>query len=108
LHLRGTDGKLVHHTLCENGFHLQGVRKQYFNEYISGSGLMAERKKNVKLWQRLKAAHAKKTSDYARKHGLSIDQASIEMEYFDMLDRELMAIIRQESEPYVVSSSEEE
>lgn len=69
---------------------------------------MAERKKNVKLWQRLKAAHAKKTSDYARKHGLTNAQAAIEMEYFDMLDRELMAIIRQESEPYVESSSEEE
>ena len=69
---------------------------------------MAERKKNVKLWQRLKAAHAKKTSDYAKKHGLSHAQAALEMEYFDMLDKELMAIIRQESEPYVASSSEEE
>lgn len=69
---------------------------------------MAERKKNVKLWQRLKAAHSKKVSDYARKHGLSIAQASIEMEYFDMLDKELTEIMRLESVPYIASSSEEE
>ena len=69
---------------------------------------MSERKKNVKLWQRLKAAHRKKTSDYARKHGLSIAQASLEMEYFDMLDKELTEIIRAESAPYISSTSEEE
>ena len=69
---------------------------------------MAERKKNVKLWQRLKAAHAKKTSDYAKKHGLSHSQAALEMEYFDMLDKELEEIIRLESAPYIPSSGEEE
>jgi hypothetical protein len=108
LHLRGDNGKLVHHTLCENDIHLQGVRKQYFNEYIGGSGLMAERKKNVKLWQRLKALHREKTHSYARKHGLSYDQASLEMEYFDMLDKEIAALIRAESVPYISSKIEEE
>lgn len=69
---------------------------------------MAERKKNVKLWQRLKAAHNKKVSDYARKHGLSIAQASIEMEYFDMLDKEITELIRLESVPYFSESDSEE
>ena len=69
---------------------------------------MAERKKNVKLWQRLKAAHRKKTSDYARKHGLSVDQAALEMEYFDMLDKELIEIMRQESAPFLPPGGEEE
>ena len=69
---------------------------------------MAERRKNVKLWQRLKAAHAKKTSDYAKKHGLSHSQAALEMEYFDMLDKELLEIIRQESAPYIPASDQEE
>ena len=69
---------------------------------------MVERKKNVKLWQRLKAAHRKKTSDYARKHGLSIAQASLEMEYFDMMDKELEEILRIESAPYISESDSEE
>ena len=69
---------------------------------------MSERKKNVKLWQRLKAAHRKKTTDYARKHGLSAAQAALEMEYFDMLDKELAEIIRIESAPYISGSDSEE
>lgn len=69
---------------------------------------MSERKKNVKLWQRLRAAHRKKTSDYARKHGLSHSQAALEMEYFDMLDKEVLAMLRQESAPYISGSDSEE
>ena len=69
---------------------------------------MAERKKNVKLWRRLKAAHRKKTTDYARKHGLSAAQAALEMEYFDMLDKELEEIIRIESAPYIPVDDQEE
>ncbi len=107
LHVRG-DGKLEHITLCEVPWHREEIVKQYRGDTIGRSGLMTERKKNVKLWQRLKAAHAKKTNAYARKHGLSAAQAALEMEYFDMLDKELREIIRQESAPYIPASDQEE
>ena len=48
---------------------------------------MAERKKNVKLWQRLKAAHNKKISDYAKSQGISNKKALAEIEMLEALHR---------------------
>ena len=57
---------------------------------------MTERKKNVKLWQRLKAAHNAKIRAFAKKHGISMKQARLELDRYEMMDQEDQEFLRQE------------
>ncbi len=102
------NGSLIHHTVCDSDYHKLKIRNQYVRDNIEACDLMKERKKNVKLWQRLKAARQKKVSDYAKKHGISHMKATWELEWFDMLDQEEYDAMRIESEPYIPVSVEEE
>lgn len=90
------NGKLDHTTLCEHPSHLKGVREQYHREHINGSGLMTERKKNLKLWQKLKAAYDAKVRAYAKLHGITFEQAQLELNRYAMMDQEDQEFLQQE------------
>ena len=95
LWIRG-DGELEHTTLCDYQYHLKEIRKQFLDEHVNRGGLMTERKKNVKLWQRLKAAHNAKVRAFAKKHGISMKQAQLELNRYEMMDQEDQEFLQQE------------
>ena len=90
------DGKIDHTTLCGNARHLQGIRDQYFSEHINGSAVMSERKKNLKLWQKLKAAYNAKVRAYAKLHGITFEKAQLELNRYAMMDQEDQEFLREE------------
>lgn len=47
---------------------------------------MAERKKNAAFWKRMRARHIRKVSEYARKYGVDVKQAELELEYAAILN----------------------
>lgn len=57
---------------------------------------MAERKKNAAYWKQMKAARSKRVLAYAKKHGITYEQALVELEYYEMLESEDLDFLKQE------------
>ncbi len=49
---------------------------------------MAEREKNAAFWKQMRAIHTRRVAEYAKKYDLSLKQASLELQWKDMLDQD--------------------
>ena len=68
---------------------------------------MAERKKHTAFWKRMKAANSRPIYAYARKHDISYDKAALELEWFRIMENEVIAEMRIESQFYYDPTEEE-
>ena len=55
----------------------------------------------------MKAANSKPIYAYAKKHALAYDKAALELEYFRVMENEVVAEMRIESQFYYDSTEEE-
>ena len=64
--------------------------QRYVDEFrriqLSESKIMAERKKNAAFWKQMRARHTAPIRAYAKKYGVSYEQAKLELEYKAMLE----------------------
>lgn len=69
---------------------------------------MTERKKNAAYWKQMKAAAGSRVRRYANKYGVDIEQAEIELQYYDMLQAEEKAVVADAMTRYLPRKSHEE
>jgi hypothetical protein len=75
-------------------------------EIIMTSKEMTERKKNTAFWKQMRAAKRGEVYEYARKHGISHEAASIELQWWRAMDEEVSQALRIESEYYYHTEEE--
>lgn len=75
---------------------VDGVRRDKYQESV----IVTERKKNTAFWKQMKAAKHSRIDRYARKHGISQEQASLELELIDAMEAEFRRNMRIEAEYY--------
>ena len=100
--------QIVPKCLCRTPFYVHGrfvpcakerCQRHVDNErrvYLGESAIMAERKKNAAYWKQMKAARSKRVLAYAKKHGITYEQALRELEYYEMLESEDLDFLKQE------------
>lgn len=69
-------------------------------EMIMTSKEVTERKQNTAFWKQMRAAKRGRVYEYAKKHGITHELASLELQWWDVLEYELKQAIMIESEYY--------
>lgn len=69
---------------------------------------MTERKKNAAYWKQMKTAAGSRVRRYANKYGVSIEDAEIQLQYYDMLAAEEQAVVADAMTRYLPRKSHEE
>lgn len=75
---------------------------------LQNSDIMTERKKNEAYWKQMKASAGSRARRYANKYGVSIEQATLELEYYDVLVAEERAVVADAMTRYLPRQSCEE
>ena len=75
-------------------------------EMIMTSKEMTERKQNTAFWKQMRAARKGDVYAYAKKHNISHEAASVEMQWWQYLDEELRRWVRVEAEYYFHTEEE--
>ena len=57
---------------------------------------MAERSKNKSFWRQMRAMHMRPTREYAKKYGLTLEQAELDLQAKAIFDREDQEFLEQE------------
>lgn len=94
-----THGRFVECRKWKCQKHVDDTRKSAWK----GGVIVHERQKNNSFWKGLYASQRADVYEYARKHGLSHEKASLELELWRVMDAELSEFLRIESEYYHVS-----
>ena len=78
--------------------------QQYVNklrrDILEGLELMTQRKSNSSYWKKLESQENAKTRAFAKKYGISVDQARLEMQLQSMLAEEDMRYLIEEGLRY--------
>lgn len=69
---------------------------------------MTERKKNAAYWKQMKAAATSRVRRYANKYGVSMEEAEIQLQYYDMLLAEESAVVSDAMTRYLPRKPHEE
>lgn len=69
---------------------------------------MTERKKNAAYWRQMKASSGSRARRYAKKYGVSLEDAKWQIQYFDMLEKDEADAIAEEMRVYLPGRSYEE
>lgn len=75
-------------------------------EMLMSSKEMTERKQNTAFWKQMRAAKRGEVYEYARKHGITHEAASIELQWWKAMDEEVRQALRIESEYYYHTEEE--
>ena len=78
------------------------------NYQLQNSDIMTERKKNAAYWKQMKTAAGSRVRRYANKYGVSIEDAEIQLQYYDMLAAEESAVVADAMTRYLPRKSHEE
>ena len=69
---------------------------------------MTERKKNAAYWKQMKTGAGSRVRRYANKYGVSMEEAEIQIQYYDMLRAEESAVVTDAMTKYLPRKPREE
>jgi hypothetical protein len=98
---KGKNVSYVHgYTVPCGKYRCQEYVNKLRREMIMTSKEVTERKQNTAFWKQMRAAKRGRVYEYAKKHGISHELASLELQWWDVLEYELKQAIMIESEYY--------